>query len=220
MLAQRLLCSTSKMPYNSTGYLYVHAYSVRPSGGVECSKISFKPNLTMTIIMPPGDGPQGEDATRNEQGTFSVPAPVKRLFDCFPLLSYPPNEPPRRSPPKSLLSTLYIFTTDRDAKYGRPSFNPSCLRWQVSLANKAKRRAFAKYKSATDVSQTMWCRIPYSPFQQSLLAHWVTALPPPALTTGSALARSPAADNIQQAREMGSRPRLSSSGRRPDRLKT
>ncbi|KAI9773001.1 MAG: hypothetical protein M1839_002271 [Geoglossum umbratile] len=83
--------------------------------------------------MPPGDGPQGNDAVRNEQGIFSIPAPVKRLFDYFPLLSYPPNEPPRRSPPKSLLPTLYIFTTDKDARYGRPSFNPSCLRWQTYL---------------------------------------------------------------------------------------
>jgi hypothetical protein len=102
------------------------------AGWLEAPKFSVITRLwTRTIIMPPADG-RGGDVTRNERGIFSVPAPIKKLFDYFPLLSYPPNEPPRRSPPVTLLPTLYIFTTDREARYGRPSFNPSCLKWQVS----------------------------------------------------------------------------------------
>jgi metaxin len=26
---------------------------------------------------------------------------------------------------------LHVFTTEEDAKNGRPSFNPGCLKWQV-----------------------------------------------------------------------------------------
>ncbi|RFU34204.1 hypothetical protein B7463_g2114, partial [Scytalidium lignicola] len=64
---------------------------------------------------------------------FAVPGPIKKLFDLVPVLVYPPNELPQRSPKPSKTPTLYIFSTPEDAAAGRPSFNPSCLKWQTFL---------------------------------------------------------------------------------------
>lgn len=66
----------------------------------------------------------------------AVPAPVRRLFDRFPLVVYPANELPARSPRPSGLPTLHVFTAEQDAPglgTARLSFNPSCLKWQVGL---------------------------------------------------------------------------------------
>lgn len=46
---------------------------------------------------------------------------------------YPANELPSRAPKPGRIATLYVFSSERDAAAGRPSFNPGCLRWQVSL---------------------------------------------------------------------------------------
>ncbi|KAB5554493.1 hypothetical protein GE09DRAFT_1058820 [Coniochaeta sp. 2T2.1] len=62
-----------------------------------------------------------------------IPAPLQRLFDHFPLKTYPPNDLPARSPRPSSLPTLYVFASEEDAAAGRPSFNPSCLKWQTLL---------------------------------------------------------------------------------------
>lgn len=62
---------------------------------------------------------------------FTTPAPIKRLFDKFPLTTYPPNELPRREGRIGAQCTLYIFATDEDVRGDRPSFNPGCLKWQV-----------------------------------------------------------------------------------------
>lgn len=62
-----------------------------------------------------------------------IPGPLQRLFDHFPLATYPANELPARSPRPSSLPTLYIFASEEDAARGNPSFNPSCLKWQVRL---------------------------------------------------------------------------------------
>ena len=63
---------------------------------------------------------------------FTTPQPIRRLFDGFPLRIYPVNELPERSPPSRDRNTLWIFTTDKGAQLGAPSFNPGCLKWQVS----------------------------------------------------------------------------------------
>jgi hypothetical protein len=68
---------------------------------------------------------------------FSIPGPVKRLFDKVPVLTYAPNELPQRTPRPTRLPTLYVFIKEEDAAAGRPSFNPSCLKWQVSYAQMA-----------------------------------------------------------------------------------
>ena len=64
---------------------------------------------------------------------FSIPPPLKRVFDKFPLITYGENGLPLRAPAWREEHTLYVFATDRGAKSGRPSFNPACLKWQVSL---------------------------------------------------------------------------------------
>ncbi|KAK2019288.1 hypothetical protein LZ32DRAFT_227192 [Colletotrichum eremochloae] len=64
---------------------------------------------------------------------FAVPAPVAALFRRFPLAVYPANDLPLRSPSRGDLPTLYVFVADDDAPRGRPSFNPSCLKWQTFL---------------------------------------------------------------------------------------
>ncbi|CAG8003047.1 unnamed protein product [Penicillium salamii] len=63
---------------------------------------------------------------------FTVPAPVKRLFDKFPLTTYPANEIPQRSQSNGA-NQLFVFTDARGAREGRPSFNPQCLKWQAYL---------------------------------------------------------------------------------------
>lgn len=61
-----------------------------------------------------------------------MPAYLQRLFDAVPLVTYGPNQLPCRSPGASDLPTLHVFINEHDAARGAPSFNPSCLRWQVS----------------------------------------------------------------------------------------
>ncbi|RYP79451.1 hypothetical protein DL769_002960 [Monosporascus sp. CRB-8-3] len=68
-----------------------------------------------------------------ESSWFKIPAPLARLFKKFPLLTYPPNELPARSPKSRDVATLYVFISDQGALRGLPSFNPSCLKWQAFL---------------------------------------------------------------------------------------
>ncbi|EZF31451.1 hypothetical protein H109_07559 [Trichophyton interdigitale MR816] len=98
-----------------------------------------------------------------EEGSKSwlpaIPKPVKRLFDQFPLVTYPPNTAPASSSGTSTASTastaspasrtstdanvganerpgehrLYVFTNADAARNGRPSVNPQCLMWQAYL---------------------------------------------------------------------------------------
>lgn len=70
--------------------------------------------------------------TRKVRDLFSIPAPVKKLFDQVPLVTYPPNDLPQRAPKSSRIPSLYVFADAGNAAAGRPSFNPSCLKWQVS----------------------------------------------------------------------------------------
>ena len=63
---------------------------------------------------------------------FDVPAPIKQLFDSFPLHTYHPNDLPHRAPKQRNAHVLYTFTTPHDAARGAPSYNPTCLKWQVN----------------------------------------------------------------------------------------
>lgn len=62
---------------------------------------------------------------------FDVPTPIKQLFDKFPLITYPMNDPPQRAPREHNTPILHIFTTKDGAAKGAPSYNPACLKWQV-----------------------------------------------------------------------------------------
>ena len=70
--------------------------------------------------------------TRTARDLFSVPLPVKKLFDKVPVVTYPPNHLPQRAPKITRIPSLYVFSTNGDAAAAKPSFNPSCLKWQVS----------------------------------------------------------------------------------------
>ncbi|KAK4104277.1 hypothetical protein N658DRAFT_557197 [Parathielavia hyrcaniae] len=66
---------------------------------------------------------------------MQVPRPLQQLFDRFPLRTYAANDLPERSHhlTSSDLPTLYVFSTEPDARLGLPSFNPACLKWQTLL---------------------------------------------------------------------------------------
>ncbi|KAB8073145.1 hypothetical protein BDV29DRAFT_140554 [Aspergillus leporis] len=64
---------------------------------------------------------------------FTVPAPIKRIFDQFPLVTYPPNDLPQRSSSSRSGNRLFVFTDAAGARHEKPSFNPQCLKWQAYL---------------------------------------------------------------------------------------
>jgi hypothetical protein len=77
-------------------------------------------------------GPPAASWTQQQQNSiFRIPAPLKRIFDKFPLVQYDGNELPLRAPKDKSQHVLHVFTTDKDAREGKPSFNPGCLKWQV-----------------------------------------------------------------------------------------
>lgn len=67
------------------------------------------------------------------QSWFALPAPVKRVFDLFPLREYERNALPTRAPGEKQRegNALHVFGREEDVRAGRPSFNPGCLKWQV-----------------------------------------------------------------------------------------
>ncbi|KUI58500.1 hypothetical protein VP1G_05758 [Cytospora mali] len=82
-----------------------------------------------------GPSPEAGSSKGTSRGSWvpTIPAPLQRLFDAVPLVTYPPNELPYRSPGATDLPTLHVFISEEDAARGAPSFNPSCLKWQTFL---------------------------------------------------------------------------------------
>ncbi|PTB40839.1 hypothetical protein M441DRAFT_193968 [Trichoderma asperellum CBS 433.97] len=68
-------------------------------------------------------------------GWFAVPAPVRELFKLFPLTTLPADPLPERAPERARpRPRLYVFArSEEEARGGRPSFNPQCLKWQTFL---------------------------------------------------------------------------------------
>ncbi|RMZ77910.1 hypothetical protein DV738_g4128, partial [Chaetothyriales sp. CBS 135597] len=64
---------------------------------------------------------------------LSLPAPVRQLFDRFPLTTPAPNRLPQRSPRDRSKHVLYIFPDPWNNSAEAPSCNPSCLKWQAFL---------------------------------------------------------------------------------------
>ncbi|KMP03004.1 hypothetical protein DIZ76_012746 [Coccidioides immitis] len=77
--------------------------------------------------------PRLESLQRARSWIPSVPAPIKRVFDKFPLKTYPANAIPSRSLPDSSEHRLYVFSNARGCKQSAPSHNPQCLKWQAYL---------------------------------------------------------------------------------------
>lgn len=78
--------------------------------------------------------PPATEAVQSENKTpsfFTVPTPIKALFDKFPLATYPANDIPQRTPFRRQENQLFVFSEPANARHGRPSFNPQCLKWQV-----------------------------------------------------------------------------------------
>lgn len=78
---------------------------------------------------------QPRSRNSSSSSLFRIPRPLKRLFDAVPLVTYPANELPIRSPgaARRQKNVLYIFTSEEGARRGTPSWNPGCLRWQTYL---------------------------------------------------------------------------------------
>ncbi|KAK5124682.1 hypothetical protein LTR85_001395 [Meristemomyces frigidus] len=72
-------------------------------------------------------------ADKSGRSLFSIPPPVKRIFDKFPLVTYGENELPLRAPKERNQHVLHVFASETNAREGRPSFNPACLKWQTYL---------------------------------------------------------------------------------------
>lgn len=70
-------------------------------------------------------------AKAGESSWLTTPTFIRHIFDKFPLVTHPLNELPHRQPIERNENTLYIFAPEGDAQRGAPSFNPSCLKWQV-----------------------------------------------------------------------------------------
>ena len=71
---------------------------------------------------------------------FEIPEPLRRLFDQFPLVTYSENNLPVRSFANARHNVLCTYTTFEDAALGRPSFNPTCLKWQVRLLGREQQQ--------------------------------------------------------------------------------
>lgn len=80
-----------------------------------------------------GGPPAASWSQQTQSSIFRIPAPLKRVFDRFPLVQYDENDLPLRAPKERGQHVLHVFTTEKDAKDGRPSFNPGCLKWQAYL---------------------------------------------------------------------------------------
>lgn len=105
---------------------------------------------------------------------FSIPTPVKMLFDKVPMVVYAPNELPERAQRSARIPNLYIFSTEKDATAGQPSFNPSCLKWQVRCIQSLRRTCTDKY---ADFFEHRRSRPPTGIFKQSRITFRVITLP-------------------------------------------
>ena len=64
---------------------------------------------------------------------WSLPPAIRRVFDNFPLVTYPSDPLPQRAHRGRNENILYIFQSADPKHRDAPSFNPSCLKWQAYL---------------------------------------------------------------------------------------
>ncbi|KAF2666957.1 hypothetical protein BT63DRAFT_457915 [Microthyrium microscopicum] len=114
--------------------------------------------------------------TPNAWSFFAVPRPIKRIFDRFPLLTYPANRLPERVQRVKSADghALFIWCAPEDASENRASFNPACLRWQAFL--KSQNLQFHTVSSSNHASTNE--RLPFlvvnpscsSPFKSNIVS--------------------------------------------------
>ncbi|KAJ5682488.1 hypothetical protein N7462_005653 [Penicillium macrosclerotiorum] len=103
-------------------------------GQVDSSEAVFLAAPTNNEFAMPPPATEGLQADSNDASSFfKVPAPIKLLFDQFPLTTYPANDLPQRAPSRRHDNQLFVFSDAASARRGRPSFNPQCLKWQAYL---------------------------------------------------------------------------------------
>lgn len=88
------------------------------------------------------------DRSKQSTSWFDLPAPLRSLFDTFPLLTYDENDLPQRSSTARAQHTLHIFTINDEEL----SPNPACLKWQAWLL--ARRVSFKVVSTNNHASPT------------------------------------------------------------------
>lgn len=94
----------------------------RPSSKLE----SQSSNSTKKSSQPPAQA-------QSHSSWFTLPQPLRRVFDRFPLITYPANLLPQRSSKQGNENVLYVFQKSDPKSRDAPSYNPSCLKWQAYL---------------------------------------------------------------------------------------
>lgn len=64
---------------------------------------------------------------------LALPAPLRAIFNSFPLATYDECSLPQRTPTQRLVNSLYIFSSPNDLSAIKLSPNPACLKWQAYL---------------------------------------------------------------------------------------
>ena len=109
---------------------------------------------------------------------LKTPEIVKRVFDRFPLQTYEACELPQGRTSSRDKHALFAFTTEADAKAGRPSYNPGCLKWQVSIVPTfwkiRDHLANAFIPGILAFSRPRFC---HCPFEQPCLPKWRPPVP-------------------------------------------
>ena len=112
----------------------VHSFTVFVHSQQWTAMSNDDPSTTSTLT----DDNKSQHATKarpaHKRGFFEIPPRLKRVFDKFPLITYGDNELPVKAQAKRTENVLYIFTPLEGARYGKPSFNPACLKWQVGIS--------------------------------------------------------------------------------------
>lgn len=88
-----------------------------------------------TMAEPPPEPSAAAPTPTPTRNIFAIPSPLRRLFNHFPLRTTPSNPLPARCAVAGPGDTpiLFVFTDEEGARIGSPSFNPACLKWQVSI---------------------------------------------------------------------------------------